>query len=102
ASSALSLGTASPKVSVVAAFAEMLAAAGEDAAARAAVALGLAIPSLNEADRKELDLVAACLPEAGRTKRAAPRMPLDELLQRLASEADAGHAALVATLRGTA
>lgn len=102
ASSALALGTASPKVSVVAAFAEMLAAAGEAGAARAAVALGLAIPSLNEADRKELDLVAAGLPEAGRAKRGTPAMPLDELLQRLASEADTGHAALVAALRGTA
>lgn len=100
ASSALALGTDSPKVSVVAAFAEMLAAAGEGEAARAAVALGLAIPSLNEADRKELDLVAAGLPEAGRAVRKAPAMPLDELLQRLASEAGSGHAALVATLRG--
>lgn len=100
--SALALGTVSARVSVVAAFAEMLAAGGEDAAARTAVAIGLAIPSLNEADRKELDLVAAGLPEAGRAKRAAPGMPLDELLQRVASEAGTGHAALVAALRGKA
>lgn len=100
--SALALGTVSPKVSVVAAFAEMLAAADEGEAGRAAVALGLAIPSLNEADRKELDLVAAGLPEAGGARRATPAMPLDELLQRLVSEADTGHAALVATLRGAA
>jgi predicted ATPase/DNA-binding SARP family transcriptional activator len=100
ASLALALGTTSPKVSVVAAFAEMLATAGEAAAARAAVALGLAIPSLNEADRKELDLVAAGLPDPGGKRRATPKLPLDELLQRLVSEAGTGHAALVAALRG--
>ena len=100
ASLALVLGTSAPKVSVVAALAVVLAAAGEGDAARAAVALGLAMPALNEADRNELDLVAAELPEGGSSMM--PALPVDELLQRLVSEAASGHAALVATLRGSA
>ncbi len=46
--------------------------------------------------------MAAGLPEAGRTRRVMPKLPLDELLQRVASEVGTGHAALVAPLRGRA
>jgi hypothetical protein len=93
---ALALDAPALKAKATVAFAELVHRTGHPVAARLALRIAAAEPSLSAGDREEL-----ARPESRWEEVALPALPdmtLDALLQRAAVEAPAGFASLVAFL----
>ena len=97
----LAIATARPghQFLALACFARLLAAQGEPECAHGVLEFCLAHPALPAPERDQLRRVVAEMPKAKKPPDW-PGLALDELLHRIAVEAGAAHAPLIAQLRG--
>jgi predicted ATPase/DNA-binding SARP family transcriptional activator len=101
AGAAIALGMPSLHAGVLLAFAELLDAQDEPASARRVLAFAVDHPSITPADRDELRAEWARRAAQAQPDPAWPGMALDELLRRIANEAETVHAGLLGALQAS-